>query len=143
MTKDSHRYDDMLLLPPHRSRSHHPMKLSDRAAQFAPFAALTGYEDAVKEAARLTDEKILPDEEQRESLDRILQNLLSHPQEHPVVSFTCFIPDARKSGGSYTTITGSIKRADPVSRKIILYADNGVSDGQEIFLDDILEISEI
>ena len=143
MNKDPHRYDDMLHLPHHQSATRPHMALSDRAAQFSPFAALVGYDEAVKETARLTDERIELDESSKAMLDDRLQILREHLQERPVISFTHFIPDALKDGGSYITTTGIVKKIDLYSRKIILYADNGMlSDkGLTIDIDNIIAIS--
>lgn len=131
---DPHRYDDMLSHPAHVSVTHPHMSLYDRAAQFAPFKALTGYEDDVDEAARLTDKRIELDEDRIERLDARLQLLEEHLAEAPTVSITFFQPDARKEGGSYETVSGVIKKIDVIHRKIIFKS------GQSIAIDSVYEI---
>ena len=96
-----HKYDDIINLSHHVSSRHPQMPMMNRAAQFSPFAALTGYDDAVRETARLTDEKIELDEYEKEELDRKIQWLGSHLDEHIPVSITYFQPDDRKAGGTY------------------------------------------
>ena len=140
MSKDPHRYDDIIHLPHHQSQVHPHMSLSDRAAQFSPFAALTGYDDAVQETARLTESRIELDENTRVLLDEQLRLLQINLEEHPFVTFTYFIPDSRKEGGSYSLAAGVIKKLDLLHRTITLYADNGISDGTEIPIDEITAI---
>ena len=140
MSKDPHRYDDIIHLPHHQSQVHPRMSLSDRAAQFSPFAALTGYDDAVQETARLTESRIELDENARVLLDERLRLLQINLKEHPFVTFTYFIPDSRKEGGSYFLAAGVIKKLDLLHRTITLYADNGISDGTEIPIDEITAI---
>ncbi len=119
---DGH-YADMLDLP-HPTSSRHPrMPIIDRAAQFAPFAALTGYDDAIEETARLTDEMLRMTEDQREQLDRRQQLLLASIDRMPKVEVTYFLPDARKTGGSYRTVRGTLERIDEIER--ILYLSGG------------------
>lgn len=116
-------YADMLDLP-HPTSSRHPrMPIIDRAAQFAPFAALTGYDDAIEETARLTDEMLRMTEDQREQLDRRQQLLLASIDRMPKVEVTYFLPDARKTGGSYRTVRGTLERIDEIER--ILYLSGG------------------
>lgn len=129
------RYDDLLSLPHHVSVVHPHMSLYDRAAQFAPFKALTGYEDDVEETARLTDDRIELDEERIEQLDARLQLLEEHLAEAPTVSITYFVPDARKDGGSYEMVSGIVKKIDTVRRVIVL------RDGLRIAIDDVYGIS--
>ena len=97
------KYSDIINLPHPESRTHPRMPRSDRAAQFAPFAALTGYDDAVAEAGRLTSSKIELDENELERLDRALAYLTEHQAAHPAVTVTYFVPDDKKSGGAYFT----------------------------------------
>lgn len=131
---DPHRYDDLLNLPHHVSTVHPHMSLYDRAAQFAPFKALTGYEDDVEESARLTDERIDLDEDRIEHLDARLQILEDHLTEAPTVSLTFFQPDSRKEGGSYETVSGTVKKIDAIQRNIVLKS------GQTIAIDSIYDI---
>lgn len=138
MTNDRNnprRYDDLLNLPHHVSVVHPHMSLYDRAAQFAPFKALTGYEDDVAETARLTDARVELDEERIEQLDVRLQLLEEHLAEAPMVSITFFVPDERKDGGSCETVSGIVKKIDTVRRVIVL------QDGREIAIDDVYGIS--
>ncbi|MDO4339880.1 MAG: hypothetical protein Q4C91_17590 [Eubacteriales bacterium] len=135
-----HRYDDMLDLPHHQSSTRPHMSMANRAAQFSPFAALTGFDDKVMETARLTDEKIELSDTEKERLDKKLRFLSNHLDEHPTVSVTYFVPDAKKAGGAYTTNTGIVKRIDTVEQKIIFYAENMISDGWSVSIDTIVEI---
>ena len=110
------------------------MSLLDRAAQFAPFAALTGYDDAVKETARLTDEKIELSEENLNVLNMKYQILVDRLDEEHEVVFTYFVPDGNKSGGAYVKKRGVVKKVDDYERLITLY------DGTKIPMDDVLTI---
>ena len=121
--KDPHRYDDLLELPHHVSTRHHPMSMAERAAQFSPFAALSGYDDAIRETARLTGEEIQLSEDDQQVLDSVLRELLSRIREHPAASITWFIPDERKNGGAYTTMSVHLRRVDPIEK--ILYTTEG------------------
>lgn len=118
------KYDDILYLPHPTSRRHPQMPLQDRAAQFAPFAALTGHDEAVKETARLTDSYIELEEGQRERLDRRLLLLLKamgeNPGQEPVITVTCFKPDEKKDGGAYVPVCGRVKKVDGYRREILL-----------------------
>ncbi|MBQ9458675.1 MAG: hypothetical protein IJU66_01940 [Oscillospiraceae bacterium] len=131
---DPHRYDDIIDLPHHVSVTHPHMTLYDRAAQFAPFKALSGYEDDVEETARLTDERIELDESRKDFLDARLQLLEEHLSDAPVVTATYFRPDERKSGGAYLTVTGNVKKIDAVGRVLIL------RDGSRILMDDLYSL---
>ncbi|MBR3358905.1 MAG: hypothetical protein IKG46_13885 [Solobacterium sp.] len=121
--KDPHRYDDMLELPHHVSPRRHPMSMTERAAQFSPFAALSGYDAAIQETARLTEDEIQLSEDDRQALDASLQELLSRIKERPAASITWFIPDERKKGGAYTTVTVHLRKVDPIGK--ILYTAEG------------------
>ena len=123
-------YDDIIDLPHPTSERHPRMPMANRAAQFSPFAALSGYDDAVKETARLTDGKIELTEEEKANLDARLQLL----ESGIAASFTYFQPDSRKQGGAYVTASGEVKRIDGIAREIILM------DGRRIPIDDILEV---
>ncbi len=130
-----HRYDDIIDLPHHVSKKHPQMSLHDRAAQFSPFAALTGYEDAVGEAARLTDRRQELDEEQAARLEQQLSLLTETAAERPEITVTYFLPDARKSGGKYVTVQGALRRIDETEKTLIF------TDGRRIAIRDIWEIS--
>ena len=109
---DLHKYDAIINLPHPTSKKHPRMSMLSRAAQFSPFAALTGYDAAVKETARLTDQRVELDEYQKAALDERLQIIQEHLQERLEVSLTYFQPDERKDGGAYLTITGVVKKID-------------------------------
>ena len=118
--KDEHKYDDIINLPHHQSRERAHMSLHDRAAQFAPFAALTGHEEAIEETARLTDEKITLDETAIEQINEKLNEIANHLPEKKTVSITYFRPDKRKSGGAYLTDIGTVKKIDAVDKVIVM-----------------------
>lgn len=143
LSRDPHRYDDLLELPHPQSPRHPRMDALSRAAQFSPFAALTGYDDQVREAARLTDRRTELSEGEREALDARLGLLQAHLSDtpRPVVSVRFFVPDERKAGGRYETVTGCVRRIDPVGRALVFYAENGVSSGRSIPLDAVSEIT--
>lgn len=128
------RYDDIIHLPHHVSSTRAHMPLPDRAAQFMPFRALTGYEDAVRETARYTDEKIELTEDEKAVLNTTLQRLSDSLAGQPRVAVTYFRPDKRKAGGSYVTATGRLKKMDDVEGVLIL------TGGERIVIEDILEI---
>lgn len=127
-------YDDIIHLPHHVSKRHPQMSLYNRAAQFAPFAALTGYEEAIIETARLTAPKVDMMEDNQQLLDRKLALLSRSLREQPTVSITYFQPDKKKTGGQYLTITGVIKCIRE-SERVILMAD-----GKRLSIDTIISI---
>lgn len=114
------RYDNIIQLPRHISARHSPMSNVDRAAQFAPFAALAGYDGVIAETARLTDTQIELDEGGKALLDEKLQLLQAKLGEKPAAIFRIFRPDIRKSGGAYETVRGHVKKIDPVARCLVL-----------------------
>ncbi len=128
------KYDEIINLPHHVSGVHPQMPMSDRAAQFAPFAALTGYEDAVKETGRLTDDRIEQDESTLSVLDAKLKILKDCLGDAPEISFTYFKPDEHKMGGAYLTAAGTVWKIDEYERKVIF------CDGTELLMDDILDM---
>ena len=128
-------YEDIIYLSHHVSTKRPQMSLHDRAAQFAPFAALTGHEEAVKETARLTDCKIELDENEIQLLDQKLQYLESQ-EVQPVIEITYFLPDRRKNGGAYVEVQGRIKRIDRYHHCLRM------EDETIIPIDDILKIDE-
>ena len=130
----SGQYDDIINLPHHVSATRPQMPLLDRAAQFAPFAALTGYDAAIKETGRLTDEKIEMDEEALNILNMKFQILVDNLHDEPEVSFTYFKPDERKAGGAYLEMTGTVKKVDDFERVITM------QDGTKMLMDNILNI---
>ena len=127
-------YKDIINLPHHVSKTRPQMSMLDRAAQFSPFAALTGYDAAIKETGRLTDEKIELSEEAKASLDRKQAYLIEMIDELPEITVTYFLPDTKKSGGAYVTVTGNLKRFDEYERLLIL------TDSRKIPMDDIANI---
>ena len=127
------KYKDMLHLPHPVSATHPRMSLQDRAAQFSPFAALTGYDDALKETARLTDRFIELDEDRKQEIDRQIGYLQQHRGEAVTVKITYFVPDARKDGGAYNTLEGCIQKIDENSRSLRIQ-------GTEIPVEKIYEI---
>ena len=130
----NNRYDEIINLPHHVSKTRPQMPMSDRAAQFAPFAALTGYDSAIKETGRLTNERIELDEEALTALDRKYQLLMDALNEAPKVTITYFQPDERKAGGKYVSATGAVKKVDDFERQITM------QDGTRIPMDDVLSI---
>ena len=129
-----HKYDDIIDLPRPVSKKHKPMAMTDRAAQFSPFAALTGYDDAVSETARLTDSRLELDEDRLSELNAKLNILRDNLSERPEVTVKYFVPDEKKSGGAYFTFSGRVRRIDEYDKRIIF------TDGTEINLDCIYSI---
>lgn len=115
----THKYDDIINLPHHVSAKHPQMSLLNRAAQFSPFAALTGHGEAIRETARLTDEFVELSEDQKEHLDEKLRLLMENLSQKPEIEATYFQPDSNKCGGAYTTIRGKVKSIDVYNRKIL------------------------
>jgi hypothetical protein len=132
--QDPHRYDDIINLPHPVSSTHPPMAAESRAAQFAPFAALTGYGEEIEETGRLTDKRVELDESRKAMLDEKLQMLLEQADEAPEVSITYFVPDAKKAGGAYVTVTGRIRRLDAYTRTLLMKDDTIIP------LDEIFDI---
>ena len=128
-------YDDIIALPHPEPRTHPRMSLHDRAAQFSPFAALTGHSAAIAETGRLTDSRITLDESEMARVDAALQRLQELLPQAPAVSITYFVPDERKTGGSYQTITGVVRRIDTVNSVLLL------TDRREIPIADIFDIT--
>ena len=127
-------YDDIIDLPHHVSRNHPQMSMHDRAAQFAPFAALTGYEAEVGETARLTAVKRELDAQEAEELNRQLAALIARLTERPEVTVEYFIPDERKAGGAYVTVTGRVRHFSLPERVLVM------EDGNAIPMDDIASL---
>lgn len=117
---DINKYDDIINLEHHVSKVHKQMSLENRSAQFAPFAALTGYEDEVKETARITEDRIELDEEQKIIINEKLNIIESQIATNPEISITYFVPDTKKEGGSYQTKTEKVKKIDNYNNEIIL-----------------------
>ena len=136
-------YADIFNLSWDPSPKHPRMSLHDRAAQFAPFAALVGYDEMVDEEARLTDRQIEPSEEDLARLDRLFRHLSSllADGQRPEVSVLCFVPDAYKAGGRYDTFTGRARKLDPVSKKLILLGEGLPAEEISMDMDRILDLS--
>lgn len=130
----SKSYDDIINLPHHVSKKRAQMSKADRAAQFSPFAALTGHDEAIRETARLTDDRIDLDEGELEILNMRFQLLFDNLDSSPEVTFTWFKPDARKAGGSYETTHGTVKKIDHQNRLIIM------QDQTVIPMDDVVRV---
>lgn len=133
-TVQSGNYEDIIHLPHHVSERHPQMPLSARAAQFSPFAALTGHEDAIRETGRLTEDFREPDEDRRELLDNKIRLLQENLSEHPEVEVTYFQPDSKKSGGAYITVRGRVKKIDASSCRMVF------TDQTDLALDNICSI---
>ena len=130
----SNKYDKIINLPHHVSSTRPHMSMIDRAAQFSPFAALTGYDTAVKETARLTEQKIELDEYEKAALDQRILLLQEHLKELPEVTITHFVPDEHKDGGKYVSITEAVKKIDTYEKQIVLV------DKSKIPIENILSI---
>ena len=128
----SGKYDDIIGLPHPTSSKHPRMPISERAAIFSPFAALSGHSAALAETARLTDQKIELDEDTKAELDRKQAILREHLTEQPEITVTWFQPDERKDGGAYVTVTGRLKKIDETERALVLL------DGTRIPLQDVV-----
>lgn len=131
----TNKYDDIINLPHHISKKHPQMSIEARSAQFAPFASLTGHSEAIKETARLTNERIEIDEELEVIIDKQLQIIKEYIYSRPEVSITYFVPDTKKKGGEYITITGNIKKIDVYNQSIIF------TNGTTIPINEIIKIT--
>ena len=134
--KYTNKYDDIIDLPHHVSKSRPQMSVHDRAAQFSPFAALTGHGAAIKETERLTDRRIELDENQKSVINEKLQMIFEQVEKHPEISVTYFVPDQRKTGGKYVTIEGQVIKMDGYHRTLIL------EDQTLVPMADILDIEQ-
>ena len=129
------KYDEIMGLPHHVSKTRPQMPMSDRAAQFAPFAALTGYDSAIKETGRLTNKRIELDEDALTALNVKYQFLMDALDEEPEIKITYFKPDERKAGGEYVSAIGAVKKVDDFERLITM------QDGTRIPMDDVYDMS--
>ena len=120
MENVSHKYDDIINLPHHVSKKHPQMSLHDRAAQFSPFAALTGHKAAINETARLTDEKQILSEDVIAKLNEQLNLIKENIGTNQTVTITYFVPDDRKSGGAYISNTGVVKKINEYNHTVVL-----------------------
>ena len=129
------KYDDIINLPYKKSTARKQMSVSDRAAQFAPFAALTGHDEAIQETARLTNKRIYLDEYEIEELNRKILILKDREKENPKISVTYFVPDIKKDGGEHVTKSGNLKRIKDTEQMVVF------CDGSEVFVKNIIGIT--
>ena len=127
-------YEDIVNLPPHISKKHPQPTMMDRAARFAPFAAITGYEEMVLEEARITEERIDLDEGTLSILNEKLNMIQEFIDEEPEIKITYFEPDKKKSGGAYVSVTGIVKRIDEYEYLVVM------TDGKKIRIEDIYSL---
>ena len=125
-TKDPHRYDDMLDMPHPVSSARPHMSMLDRAAQFSPFAALTGYHEVIDETGRFTEGYEAPDELRQTQLNEMLCLLRENLHMQPQVQLTYFLPDEAKSGGRWITVTGQVAAVDPERQLLTLTDDTAI-----------------
>lgn len=130
-------YDDIIHLPHHVSATRPHMSPLERAAQFSPFSALSGYGAAVKEAGRLTESRIELSEDEKARLDEKQQIILNAIDSQPEITITYFVPDEKKDGGRYISVTGIIRKIDDYERILVL------TDETKIPLDDIIDIDSV
>lgn len=135
MKIEKNDYSDMIHQSHHISKTHPQMQVSVRAAQFAPFQALTGYGDAIRETARGTDRRVELDDYEKERLNQELLGLKSRISEHPAITVTYFVPDQKKEGGAYVCVTGRVRKIEEQKRILMM------EDGTRIAIGEILEIS--
>ena len=126
------QYDDIIHLPHHISSTRPRMSAIDRAAQFSPFAALTGYDTSIKESARLTDARIELDDSQKEEIGEKLRLVTGQPDAE--IKITYFLPDTKKTGGKYVLAAGTVKKVDEYERMIIM------GDGKQIPIDEVIDV---
>lgn len=131
---DEHKYDAIINLPHHRSKKRKHMSMTERAAQFGAFRALTGYEDEIAETARLTEDKTELDEYAKAEINARLRYIKEHTEEAQEVFITYFVPDAEKAGGAYVTAGGTVRKIKELERLIVL------ENGTEIPIDEIVLI---
>ena len=142
MDIEKNPYVDIIHLPHHKAKNRPHMSMYDRAAQFSPFAALTGFEGVIAETGRLTDRKIELSESEKVLLDQKLTLIddVIQDKHHPEITVVYFVPDYLKEGGEYEEYTGRVRQIDPIERTVVFLADNGRSAGKVIRVDDIKEI---
>ena len=128
------QYDDTIHLPHHISSTRPRMSAIDRAAQFSPFAALTGYDVSIKESARLTGERLELDDSQKEDIGDKLRFVMEQLDADTEIRITYFLPDTRKAGGEYVSVSGAVKKIDEYERMIIM------SDGKQIPIDEVIDV---
>ena len=131
---DIHKYDAIINLPHHVSSTRPHMSIEERAAQFSPFAALTGHEDAIKETARQTEREIILDENELEILDEKLKAILSDKSDNKNIKVVYYVPDENKNGGKYVECSGRVKKMDEYRHVLVM------EDGTEINVGRIADI---
>ena len=142
MDVEKNPYADIIHLPHHKAPNRPHMSLYDRAAQFSPFAALTGFDGVIAETARLTDRKVELSESEKILLDQKLTLIddVIQDKHYPEISVVYFVPDYLKEGGEYEEYTGQVRKIDPIERTVVFLADNGRSAGKKVLIDDVMEI---
>ena len=142
MDIEKNPYADIIHLPHHKAKNRPHMSMYDRAAQFSPFAALTGFEGVIAETGRLTDRKIELSEGEKVLLDQKLTLIddVIRDKHNPEITVVYFVPDYLKEGGEYEEYTGLVRQIDPIERTVVFLADNGRSAGKTIRVDDIKDI---
>ena len=129
------KYDDIINLPHHQSQNHPQMSVYNRSAQFAPFAALTGFEDAILEVARTTEERIVLSQDKQSEIEHVLKEINKVIKNHPLIEVKYFVKDKKKAGGKYMTYKGNIKKIDLLEKQLIFVSK------KNIFLRDIVDIN--
>ena len=139
---ENNPYSDIIHLPHHKSANRPHMSMYDRAAQFSPFAALSGFDGVIAEVGRRTDRKIELSESEKVLLDQKLTLIddVIQDKHHPEITVVYFVPDCLKEGGEYEKYTGPVRQINPIERAVVFLADNGKSAGKTIRIDDITEI---
>ena len=142
MDIEKNPYADIIHLPHHKAKNRPHMSMYDRAAQFSPFAALTGFDGVIAETGRLTDRKIELSESEKVILDQKLTLIddVIQDKHHPEITVVYFVSDYLKEGGEYEEYTGRVRQIDPIERTVVFLADNGRSAGKTIRVDDIKEV---
>ena len=142
MDVEKNPYADIIHLPHHKAPNRPHMSLYDRAAQFSPFAALTGFDGVIAETARLTDRKVELSESEKILLDQKLTLIddVIQDKHHPEITVVYFVPDYLKEGGEYEEYTGQVRKIDPIERTVVFLAANGRSAGKKVLIDDVMEI---
>lgn len=142
MPNENNPYADIIHLPHHKASTRPHMSMYDRAAQFSPFAALTGFDGVIAETGRLTDRKIELSESEKILLDQKLTLIddVIQDKHQPEITVIYFVPDYLKEGGEYEEYTGQVRKIDPIERTVVFLAANGRSAGKTIRIDDITEI---
>ena len=133
----SGKYDDIINLPHHVSKTHPQMSIHDRAAQFSSFAALSGFEDSIAETGRIVDQKIELDDDAKELLNREINDIEASLEKEPRIKVVYFCKDKRKDGGTYLSYEGIIRRIDRVYKQLIFRSRKVID------IEDIIEISQV